>query len=280
MPVPDRTLALPGGGSIPVFGLGTWRMGEQARRRAEEADAIRWALDLGVRLIDTAEMYGEGGAEEVIGEAIAGRRDGLFLVSKVYPHHAGRRELPLACERSLRRLRTERLDLYLIHWRGSVPLEESFAALERLREQGKIAAYGVSNFDVDDLEEMATCDCGLSASNQILYSLARREAEWAVLPWCRQRGIPVMAYCPLDQGRLVRRPELRRVADRLGATPAQVALAWLLAQDGVAVIPKSSSRERLQENVGACQVRLDAAASAELDRAFPPPRRPARLGII
>ncbi len=276
----DRTLPLPAGGSIPVFGLGTWRMGEQARRRAEEADAIRYALDLGVRLIDTAEMYGEGGAEEVVGEALAGRREGVCLVSKVYPHHAGRRELALACERSLRRLRTERLDLYLIHWRGAVPLEESFGALERLREQGKIAAYGVSNFDAEDLEEMAGCDRGMTASNQVLYNLARREAEWAVLPWCRRRGIPVMAYCPLDQGRLVRRPELRRVAERLGATPAQVALAWLLAQEGVVVIPKSSSRERIQENAGACQLRLDAAVRGELERAFPPPRRPARLGII
>lgn len=280
MPLLDRTLPLPGGGAIPVFGLGTWRMGEQAGRRAEEADAIRHALDLGVRLIDTAEMYGEGGAEEVIGEALAGRRDGVFLVSKVYPHHASRRELPLACERSLRRLRTERLDLYLIHWRGRFPLEESFGALARLREQGKIAAYGVSNFEVEDLEEAAACDRGLTASNQILYNLARREAEWAVLPWCRQHGMPVMAYCPLDQGRLVRRPELRRVAERVGATPAQAALAWLLAQEGVVVIPKSSSRERIQENVGAGQVRLDAAARAELDRAFPPPRRAARLGII
>ncbi len=275
-----ETVTLPSGAAMPVFGLGTWHMGERRATRQAEVEALRTGLDLGATLIDTAEMYGDGGAEEVVGEAIAGRREQVYLVSKVYPHNAGRHKMAEACERSLARLRTGRIDLYLLHWRGSVPLEETFNAFRELHREGKIADFGVSNFDRDDLEEMAACDEGRTGTNQILYNLARREAEWAVVPWCRERRIPVMAYCPLDEGRLLSKPALRSIAQRHGTTPAQVALAWLLAQEGVVVIPKSSSAERVRENVTAGEIRLSAEDLTALDRAFPPPKRPVPLGMI
>ncbi|MFN0172281.1 MAG: aldo/keto reductase [Bryobacteraceae bacterium] len=275
-----EAVTLPSGATMPVFGLGTWHMGERRATRQAEVDALRTGLDLGATLIDTAEMYADGGAEEVVAEAIDGRGDQVYVVSKVYPHNAGRRKMKEACERSLKRLRTDQIDLYLLHWRGSAPLEETFSAFQELRQEGKIADFGVSNFDQDDLEEMTLWDAGQNGTNQILYNLARREAEWSVLPWCRERGIPVMAYCPLDEGRLLTRPAIRAVAQRHGATPAQVALAWLLAHDGVAVIPKSSNPERVRENVAALQIRLTQQDLTELDRAFPPPKRPTRLGMI
>jgi diketogulonate reductase-like aldo/keto reductase len=274
-----KRLLLPSGNSIPVLGQGTWYMGEDPAQRRAEVAALRLGLDLGMTLIDTAEMYGEGGAEEVVGEAIAGRRDEVFLVSKVYPHHADRRGVQAACERSLRRLDVERIDLYLLHWRGSVPLEETLEAFMRLREQGKIGDFGVSNFDLDDMLEAASLAGGeLVASDQVLYNLAERGIEWELLPWCRERRIPVMAYSPLessaaDQRGLLGNPQLAAVARRHGATPAQVALAWLLRQDGVAVIPKAVQPQHVRENRAALDLVLSAEDLSQLDAGFPPPRR-------
>lgn len=266
------TLALPSGARIPTFGIGTWRMGEDRRRRKDETDAIRHAIDLGFTLIDTAEMYGEGGAEEAIADAIEGRRDGLYIVSKVYPHNASRRGAVAACERSLKRLRIERIDLYLLHWPGSTPIEETIAAFQKLREDGKIADWGVSNFDLDDLRAWHAKDGGRCGANQVMFNLARRGVEFDLLPWMQQHGIPLMAYSPFDRGPLARDRALQEIADRHRATPAQVALAWLLQLDGVVVIPKSADKTRLTENFGALDVRLTDADLADLDRAFPPPK--------
>jgi diketogulonate reductase-like aldo/keto reductase len=257
---------------MPVFGLGTWRMGESARRRGEELEALKYGLDLGYPMIDTAEMYGEGGAEEIVGEAIAGLSTPPYIVSKVYPHNATRAGTIAACERSLKRMRIERIDLYLLHWRGGARLEETFEAFHRLRAAGKIADFGVSNFDRTDMEDAARLDKGLTGSNQVLYCLSRRGPEFDLLPWMRQRSIPLMAYSPLDQGGLLRKPALKKLALEAGCTPAQLALAWLLAQSGVVTIPKSSSRERVKENFAALDVELSAKVLAELDRAFPPPK--------
>lgn len=257
---------------MPVLGLGTWRMGESARRRAGELDALKYGLDLGYRMIDTAEMYGEGGAEEIVGEAISGCTTRPYIVSKVYPHNASRAGTIAACERSLKRMRIERIDLYLLHWRGGTRLEETFEAFLQLREAGKIADFGVSNFDRDDMEDAARLDRGLTGSNQVLYCLSRRGPEYDLLPWMRQHSIPLMAYSPLDQGRLIARAPLGRLALDVGCTPSQLALAWLLAQPGVVTIPKSASRERVKENFGALDVKLSPEILAELDRAFPPPK--------
>lgn len=267
-----RSCKLPSGAALPVLGLGTWRMGESARRRAEELDALKYGLDLGYPMIDTAEMYGEGAAEEIVGEAIAGRSERPYIVSKVYPHNATRAGTVAACERSLKRLRIERIDLYLLHWRGGARLEETFEAFHRLRETGKIADFGISNFDRGDMEDAARLDKGLTGSNQVLYCLSRRGPEFDLLPWMRKHGIPLMAYSPLDQGGLLRKPALKKLAVEAGCTPAQLAIAWLLVQPGVVTIPKSSSRERVKENFGALDVKLSAKVLAELDRAFPPPK--------
>jgi diketogulonate reductase-like aldo/keto reductase len=266
---------------MPRLGLGTWHMGESARERAAEVAALRLGLDLGMRLVDTAEMYGEGGAERVVGEAIRGRRDEVFLVTKFYPHHASRRALPKACEGSLGRLGVDVIDLYLLHWRSGVALEETVEALERLRESGKIRRWGVSNFDVADLEELvALAAGGEAAANQVLYNLARRGIEFDLLPWCAGRGIEVMAYSPLDEGTLVAHPAVAAVAGRIGATPAQVALAWVLRDPRVAAIPKASTREHVRANAAARDLKLDDEALAALDRAFPPPKRKQPLEII
>ena len=267
-----RSCKLSSGASMPVLGLGTWRMGESARQRADELDALRYGLDLGYPMIDTAEMYGDGGAEEIVGEAIAGRGVRPFVVSKVYPHNASRAGTIAACERSLKRMRIDRIDLYLLHWRGGARLEETFEAFHRLRTAGKIGDFGVSNFDLDDMEDAAQLDRGLNASNQVLYCLSRRGPEFDLLPWMRERSIPLMAYSPLDQGGLLRKAALKKIADDLGCTPAQLAIAWLLAQPGVVTIPKSSTRDRVKENLGALEVTLTPQLLAELDRAFPPPR--------
>ena len=275
-----RSLTLLSGAEMPVLGLGTWRMGENARRRAQELDALRYGLDLGYTLIDTAEMYGEGAAEEIVGEAIAGRRDGITVVSKVYPHNATRSGTIAACERSLKRLGIERIDLYLLHWRGATRLEQTFESFERLREQGKIGDFGVSNFDLADMEDAARVDRGHTASNQVLYCLSRRGPEFDLLPWMRERQLPVMAYSPLDQGALLDEPGLQEIAAGIGATPAQVAIAWLLAQPGVVTIPKSATRERVQENLGALDVTLSPNILAELDRAFPAPRSKQPLQML
>jgi diketogulonate reductase-like aldo/keto reductase len=268
-----RTLGLPSGRVVPVLGQGTWEMGEKSERRQDEVAALRQGLDLGMTLIDTAEMYAEGGAEEVVAEAIAGRREEVFVVSKVYPHNATRRGAVEACERSLKRLKTDHLDLYLLHWRGSVPLAETLEAFQRLKESGKIMDYGVSNFDVSDIEEASDYSGGEAiATNQVLYNLARRGVEWDILPWCRKNNIPVMAYSPIEQGRMLNNTVLKAIASRHTATPAQIALAWLLRQDGVIAIPKSSQPEHIRENYASLNVILTGDDLADLDRAFPPPR--------
>jgi len=262
---------------MPRLGQGTWHMGENRSRRGAEADALRLGIDLGLTLIDTAEMYGEGGAEEVVGDAIAGQRDRIFLVSKVYPHNASRAGVPKACERSLKRLRTDAIDLYLLHWRGSTPIEETAEAFERLREQGKIRAWGVSNFDVDDMERVPP-GC---AANQVLYNLGTRGIEWDLLPWCRERDMPVMAYSPVGQGgRLLRDPAVAQVAARHGVTPAQIAIAWTLREPGVVAIPKAADLAHVRANAAAPSITLAPEDLAALDRAFPPPTRKRSLDIL
>lgn len=279
--MPMKTTTMPCGETLPVLGQGTWRMGEDARRRTEEANALKLGLDLGVTLIDTAEMYGDGGAEEVVADAIAGRRDEVFLVSKVLPSNASRSGVPLACERSLRRLRTDRIDLYLLHWRGRVPLAETVGALEDLRAAGKIRHWGVSNFDADDMEELVGVAGGDKAqTNQVLYNLSRRGLEFDLAPWSLQRGMPLMAYSPVDQGALARNTRLGGVAGRHGVTPAQIALAWVMAQPGTIAIPKAVRPEHVRQNVEALGVTLSTADLAELDRAFPAPTRKSPLEMI
>jgi len=265
---------------MPAFGLGTWRMGEHPDQFQREADVIRAALDMGVTLIDTAEMYGEGGAEEVIGEAIRGRRDGLFLASKFYPHNASRSGVIEACERSLRRLDCDSIDLYLLHWPGSVPLPQTFEALHELQAQGKIRDFGVSNFNLSELEKIPEADQSRLGCNQVFYNLAHREVEWEVSAWCRERGIPVMAYSPLDQASsLLRSPAIAAIADRHSASPAQIALAWLLHQPGTVVIPKSARPARIQENLDAAAIELGSEDLTALDNAFPAPQQAVRLGM-
>ncbi|MEX2630876.1 MAG: aldo/keto reductase [Tistlia sp.] len=276
-----RTVSLPSGEQVPALGLGSWHMGDDPARRSEEIATLRLALDLGVTLIDTAEMYGEGAAEELIGEALGDRRDEAFLVSKVYPHNASRDGVPAACERSLRRLRTDRLDLYLLHWPGGVPLEETVEAFEALRRAGKIRHWGVSNFDLAEMEALWAVPGGeAAATDQILYNLARRGPEWDLLPGLARRRVPAMAYSPLEQTRLLRKPALMDFASRHGMTPAQAALAWLLARKDVISIPKTASRERLRENVAALELALSDEQLAELDRLFPPPTRPSPLAML
>jgi diketogulonate reductase-like aldo/keto reductase len=276
-----RTLDLPSGQAIPVLGMGTWRMGESSKNRPREIEALRYGLDLGISLIDTAEMYGEGGAEEVIAQAIANRRSEVFLVSKVYPHNASRQGAVAACERSLNRLRTDYLDLYLLHWRGSVPLAETLEAFQALQKAGKIRSFGVSNFDVRDMEEANHLQHGNKiATNQVLYNLLRRGVEWNLLPWCRQRNIPVMAYSPIEQGRLLNNRSLKAIAKERGVTGAQVAIAWLLHQDNVSVIPKSSSIDHVAQNYAALDLKLSAEELTALDADFPPPTQSVPLQML
>jgi len=274
-----RSCKLPSGAAMPVLGLGTWRMGESGRRRADELDALKYGLELGYPMIDTAEMYGEGVAEEIVGEAIKGF-ERPFIVSKVYPHNATRAGTVAACERSLKRMGIERIDLYLLHWRGGVRLEETYEAFHRLRDAGKIGDFGVSNFDRGDMEEAAGLDKGLTGSNQVLYCLSRRGPEFDLLPLMRKKSIPLMAYSPLDQGRLLGKPALKKLADEAGCTPAQLALAWVMAQPGVVTIPKSASRDRVKENLGALEVKITPQIAAELDRAFPPPKGKQALEML
>lgn len=273
-------VTLPSGATMPAFGLGTWRMGNDRSRRKQETDAIAHAIDIGYPMIDTAEMYGEGTAEESIADAMAGRkRDAIYLVSKVYPHNASKMGTVAACERSLKRLKTDRIDLYLLHWRGQHSFADTLEGFERLRRDGKIKDYGVSNFDRDDMEEWVELDGGRCGTNQVMYNLARRGIEFDLVPWQRQHKIPVMAYSPLDQGPLLRHATLKTIADRHGATPAQIALAWLLRQDGMVAIPKSADRARVTENLGAVKVKLTDADITDLDRAFPPPKRKTSLAM-
>ncbi len=278
-----RTIALPDGETIPALGIGTWNMGEKRQKRADEIAALQTAVDLGMTVIDTAEMYGGGAAETLVAEAIGDRRSETFLVSKVMPQHASRRGTIAACEASLGRLKTDRLDLYLLHWRGSVPLEETLDAFDRLRRDGKIRHWGVSNFDVDDMEELEalTIDAGTPvATNQVLYNLMRRGIEYDLLPRYRTRGIPIMAYSPLEQGQLVRHKTLEAIGDRLAATPSQVALAWVLRHPDVIAIPKAGNVEHVRANRGALDIELAPEDLAELDEAFPPPARKIPLEMI
>jgi diketogulonate reductase-like aldo/keto reductase len=268
-----RTVTLQSGDKVPVLGLGTWRMGERRSERPAEVAAIRLGLDLGITLIDTAEMYGDGGAEVAIAEAITGRRDGLFIVSKVYPHNASRAGAMAACERSLKRLRTDRLDLYLLHWRGSVPLAETVAAFETLRKDGKIRNWGVSNFDTGDMAELAGMKHGGNcASNQVLYHLGSRGIEWQLLGACQKAKVMAMAYSPLGQGPLLRKAALKKVADRHGVDTAAIALAWVLRHPGVVAIPKAVRPEHVRANMQALDVKLEADDLKALDAAFPPPK--------
>jgi diketogulonate reductase-like aldo/keto reductase len=276
-----RSVPLPSGELIPVLGQGTWHLAERPDRRASEIAALRLGIDLGMTLIDTAEMYAGGGAEELVGEAIAGRRDDVFLVSKVLPSHATELGTIAACQASLRRLGTDRLDLYLLHWRGRTPLGETVAAFLELLQAGLIRHWGVSNFDVDDLVELWGLPGGPSAStDQVLYNLTRRGIEHDLLPWCLRHGLPVMAYSPIEQGRLLGHPALGEVAARHRATPAQVALAWVIRGDGVTAIPRAGTPEHVRENRGALDVRLSAADLAVLDRAFPPPTHKQPLAVL
>ena len=268
-----RTVTLPGGEKVPAFGLGTWHMGERGTDRAREVMALEAGLDLGVTLIDTAEMYGEGGAEEAVAEAVAGRRDKVFIVSKVYPHNASRTGAVAACARSLKRLRTDRIDLYLLHWRGSVPLAETVETFEKLKSTGKIRHWGVSNFDFSDMAELARLKAGAAcATNQVLYHLGQRSIEWDLLPDCRNKGILVMAYSPLGQGRILGNAALKTIAVKHGVSPAAIAVAWTLRHDGVISIPKSSDPARVAELVKARDVVLTNEDLAALDAAFPPPK--------
>lgn len=276
-----RKTKLPSGTAVPVLGQGTWYMGDEAHRRADEIASLRLGLDLGMTLIDTAEMYGDGASEKLVGEAIAGRRDEVFLVSKVLPSNASRSGTIAACERSLRRLGTDCIDLYLLHWRGRTPFAETIAAFEALQDAGKIRHWGVSNMDVDDMREIARAPGGEAmATNQVLYNLTRRGIEFDLLPQAQARALPLMAYSPIEQGRLTEYPEVQDIAERHGVTPAQVALAWVLRQEGVIAIPKASTPAHVRENRAALDLQLTAEDLEELDDMFSPPDGPESLEMI
>ncbi|MNR82323.1 putative oxidoreductase [compost metagenome] len=276
-----RKTKLPSGLAVPVLGQGTWYMGDEAHRRNDEIASLRQGLDLGMTLIDTAEMYGDGASEKLVGAAIAGRRDEVFLVSKVLPSNASRSGTIAACERSLRRLGTDCIDLYLLHWRGRTSFAETIAAFEALQDAGKIRYWGVSNMDVDDMREIARAPGGdAMATNQVLYNLTRRGIEYDLLPQAQERGLPLMAYSPIEQGRLTEFPEVQDIAERHGVTPAQVALAWVLRQEGVIAIPKASTPAHVRENRAALDLQLTAEDLDELDAMFPPPDGPESLEMI
>jgi diketogulonate reductase-like aldo/keto reductase len=286
--LPMRTVALPDGERVAALGQGTWRMGENKSTHPDEVVALRLGVDLGMTLIDTAEMYGEGGAEKVVADAIADQRDGVFVVTKVYPHHASRTELPKACERSLKRLRIDAIDLYLLHWRGSVPLEETVEAFEKLRSAGKIRRWGVSNFDLDDMEELLAIENGSAcAANQVLYNLENREIESGLLPFLtsnikpRTSHIPIMAYSPVGHGRgLLENATLNKIASRQDASPAQLALAWVLRQPGVIAIPKASNERHVRDNARSVNIRLTKENLAEFNQEFPPPKSKESLPML
>ena len=277
-----RSTKLPSGEAVPVLGQGTWRMGEDRSKRTKEVAALRTGIELGMTLIDTAEMYADGGAERVVGEAIAGVRDQVFVVTKFYPQSATRDRMAAACDRSLRRLDVEQIDLYLLHWRGDVPLEETLAGFDDLLGAKKIRYAGVSNFDVDDLTELARLKGGLEriVTDEVLYNLERRGIEWDLLPWMRKRHRPIIAYSPVEEGLLAHaHPVLKRVAERHDATPVQVALAWVIREDGVVAIPKAADPKHVRENRGAADIKLTKRDLAELDESFPPPggRKPLEM---
>jgi diketogulonate reductase-like aldo/keto reductase len=283
-----QTVSLPSRETVPALGLGTWHMGESARARSAEVAAVRLALQIGYRMIDSAEMYGDGGAEEVVGQAVAEalrsgelRREELFVVSKVLPHNASRSGTVAACERSLKRLKLDHIDLYLLHWRGPHAFGDTVAAFETLKQQGRIRHWGVSNLDVDDMEELIAVPNGAHcAANQVYCALSERGVEYELLPWLRERRVACMAYCPLGQGSLANDATLQAIGRRHGVTATQVALAWLLAQPGVMPIPKAAREAHLRENFAAADLRLSADDHAELDRRFPPPRRKKPLAMV
>lgn len=278
-PIPSITF--PNGTEVPALGQGSWAMGEDAGHARAEIESLKAGIDLGMTLIDTAEMYGDGGAEEIVGQAIRGRRDEVFVVSKVYPWNASLKGTIEACERSLERLGTDRIDLYLLHWRGNYPLVETVAAFEMLKKSGKIGAWGVSNFDTDDMQELLGVPDGANvAANQVLYNLSRRGIEFDLLPWCQSRKIPIMAYSPIEQGNILHHPELIRIAKAYQATPAQLALAFLLERDGVIVIPKTSNAERAAENRGCVSLDITDEDWQALDAAFPPPAKKKPLEML
>ncbi len=275
------TVTLPSGKSIPALGIGTWNMGDSHATEATEIASIRKAIELGMTVVDTAEMYADGKSEEVVGKAIADIRDQVFLVSKVYPQNASAKGTIEACERSLKRLGTDCIDLYLLHWRGSHPLAETVSGFEKLKADGKIKDWGVSNFDTDDMEELFSVPDGKNcAANQVLYNLSRRGPEFDLLPWCQSHGVPIMAYSPIEQGRILSNHELIRIAKAYQATPAQVALAFLLERDGVMPIPKSSNPERVTKNRGATELEISDEDWATLDAEFPPPQKKIPLQML
>ena len=276
-----RTLSISGKTKVPVLGQGTWYMGDHAARRADEIRALQAGIDLGMTLIDTAEMYGNGKSESLVGEAITGRRDAVFLVSKVLPSNASRQGTKNACERSLKRLKTDVIDLYLLHWQGSYPFEDTVAAMQDLIAEGKIRHWGVSNMDVAEMDEFFSIPKGNTcAMNQILYNLSRRGVEFDLLPWCEQRKVRVMAYSPVEQGRILSNKALAQVAKRHDATPAQIALAWVLRRPGVIAIPKAGTEAHVRENAGCLSIELTAQDHTELDAAFPPPTRKKHLEML
>ena len=276
-----KRVALPCGETVPALGQGTWQLGDDRGQRAEEIAALRRGIDLGLTLLDTAEMYGDGRSESLVGEAIAGRRDEVFIVSKVYPHNASRRAMPRSCEASLKRLGIETIDLYLLHWEGSVPIAETVQAFEALQRAGKIRHWGVSNLDAEAMQTLWETPGGAAAqTDQVLYNLGRRGIEWDLGPWLRERRVALMAYSPIEQGRLLQQRTLAEFARERAMTPAQAALAWLLAQEGVVAIPKTGSRARLEENAGALAQTLLPVDLQSLDRLFPPPKGPSPLAMI
>lgn len=275
-----KTVALPNGERVAALGQGTWTMGDDPAERAAEIEALQRGVDLGLTLIDTAEMYGEGAAEQLVGEAIQGRRDQVFIVSKAYPQNASVQRLPVACERSLKRLRTDCLDLYLLHWRGRVPLDETIQAMESLVQAGKIRHWGVSNFDVEDMEELMAAGGQGCATNQVLYNLGRRGLEFDLLPYLTAKRVPLMAYSPVEQGRLGKHHGLAQVAQRHGVDHFQVALAWVLRRQGVIAIPKAGRRAHVEHNAAALELELTDEDLAALDKAFPPAAAKMSLEMI
>ena len=276
-----RTIQLPSGEAVPALGQGTWQLGEDSSKRRAEITALQLGIELGMTLLDTAEMYGEGRTEELVGEAIAGRRDGVFIVSKVLPQNASRQGTVKACERSLRRLKIDHIDLYLLHWRGSYPLADTVAAFDELLQAGKIRHWGVSNFDLSDMEELASLHPSVpAATNQVLYNLSRRGIEFDLLPYCEQHRMPIMAYSPIEQGRLLRNGALNKLAAQRGVSPAQIALAWVLRRPAVIAIPRTGTVAHVRENRAALDLELSEAELASLDQAFPQPGKKHSLEML
>ena len=276
-----KLVTLPSGESVPSMGLGTWHMGERIGNPKTEVDALSRGLDLGATLIDTAEMYARGGAERVVGSAIKGRRDDVFIVSKVLPHNASFDGTIRACENSLQRMEIESIDLYLLHWPGNHPLESTVSAFEQLKTDGKIKHWGVSNFDTSDMQELYRIPEGKNCQiNQVLYNLSRRGIEWDLLPWCRSKGLPIMAYSPIEQGRLLENKKLKALASKIGVSAAQLSIAWSIRKNDIITIPKASNLEHVSQNIDAWTIKLESAVLDELDKLFEPPVRKKGLDIL